>query len=283
MKIERVAVAGTGVMGWGLARLSAQGGYPTLLWGRRQASLDRALENIRRSLDRDREKGRLEEARAKDAWARLRGTLHLEDLRDCDLIMESIVEDMEEKQNLFARLDAMCPPQAILSTNTSSLSVAELAAATKRPERMVGLHFSNPPHIMKMMELVTTPATDPQVVETARDFGRSLGKEVYLVQDTPGFILNRLLIPYLLDGVRALEAGLASAQDIDSIMVVGGGFPMGPLAMADHIGLDVVLWASENLHRRTGDPRFQPPPLLRRLVEEGRLGRKARQGFFPYP
>lgn len=280
--IRRVGVVGCGLMGSGIAQVTAQAGYPTTVVEASAELLERGLGVVRRSLDGLVARGKLTEVERDQVWSRLRGTVRLEDLADADLVIEAVTEDVGLKKDTFARLDRICPPHAILATNTSSCTVIELAAATGRASRVLGLHFFNPAPVMKLVEVVRTLLTDEEVFRTARAFAESLGKTPVAVRDSTGFVVNRLLVPYLLDAIRALEAGVASREDIDQAMKLGCGHPMGPFQLLDLVGLDTTLAVAEVMFQEFREPRFAPPPLLRRMVLAGHLGRKSGRGFYDY-
>ncbi|HEV8310907.1 MAG TPA: 3-hydroxybutyryl-CoA dehydrogenase [Methylomirabilota bacterium] len=283
MTISRVGVVGCGLMGGGIAQVVAQAGFPTTVVEANQGLLDRGLGAIRRNLDGLTDKGRLD-ARDRDAaWVRLRGTVRLEDFQDVDLVIEAITENVGLKKETFARLDQICPPHALLASNTSSCTVTELAAATKRPAQVLGLHFFNPAPVMKLVEVVRTILTGDETVKIAWGFVQALGKTPVAAKDTTGFIVNRLLVPYLLEAVRLLEAGVASKEDIDQAMKLGCGYPMGPFTLLDLVGLDTTLFVAEVMFEEFRESRFAPPTLLRRMVLAGHLGRKSGKGFYDYP
>ncbi len=269
-------------MGGGIAQVVAQSGYRTVVVEAEQALLDRGLQNVRRGLDGQVDKGRLDAAQRDAAWGRLRGTTRLEDLGAADLVIEAVTENPALKRETFARLDRICPGHAILATNTSSCTVTELAAATQRAGQVVGLHFFNPAPVMKLVEVVRTILTDDATIRTASSFVQSLGKTPVAAQDTTGFIVNRLLVPYLLEAVRLLEAGVASRDDIDQAMKLGCGYPMGPFTLLDLVGLDTTLYVAEVMFQEFREARFAPPPLLKRMVMAGQLGRKTGRGFYDY-
>lgn len=282
MEMKRIGVVGCGVMGAGIARLSAERGYPTIVCEVSPEALDRGLQNIRQGLERSVARGRMEEAQRGDTLSRLKGALALEELKDCDLVIEAIIEDREAKRRLFADLGALCSPDAILASNTSAINITELAQASGRPQRVVGMHFFNPPISMELVEVIRTTHSGEDVVAAAASFARSLGKTPIIVGDSPGFIVNRLLIPYLLDAVRASEAGLGTAEDIDVAMRLGAGHPMGPFSLIDLIGADVVCSIAQSLHLALGEERFRPPASLTSMLEKGQLGRKTGRGFYEY-
>ncbi len=281
-QIRKVGILGAGQMGLGIAQVTARAGVETLLVKATPGSVDGARKKIEGALAKEVEKGRLD-AKARDAaLGALVATGDFDRLAACDLIIESIVEDLDTKHGAFARLDAICGAEAIFASNTSTLGITQMAVATKRPERFVGLHFFNPAPAMKLVEIATTLATRADVAETVEGFVGALGKTPVLVPDTTGFVVNRLLVPYLLDAMRVWQEGTASIADVDTAMCQGAGHPMGPFALADFIGLDVVLHMASNLHDEYRETRLAPPPVLRRLVENGQLGRKTSLGFFDY-
>ena len=282
MKINKVGVLGAGLMGSGIAEVCARSGYETIV---REVSDDLARKGVRRvesSLAKAVERGKLPAAESEAARARLTATTLVKDLAGCDLVIEAVVDDLGAKKALFVELDAICGEAAIFCSNTSSLTITELSAATRRPDRFAGLHFFNPVPVMKLVEVVRTIATSDGTVETLLDFGRSLGKEPVLAKDSSGFIVNRLLVPYLLDAVRAVEEGVGTAEDIDKGMELGCGHPMGPLKLLDFVGLDTTYAIAEIMFAEYREKRFAPPPLLKRMVLAGRYGRKSGRGFYEY-
>lgn len=281
-EIRTVAVVGAGLMGSGIAEVAARAGYQTVVREVNAQLAEKGLQNIRRSLDRAVEKGKLEPAERDAALGRIHTTTDFDDLRDADVVVEAITEDLDLKIETFRALDAACAPETIFASNTSSLTITELAAATQRPDRMVGLHFFNPVPVMKLVEVVRTIATSDETYQTTLSFARSLGKEPIEAKDTSGFIVNRLLVPYVLDAIRALESGLGSIEDIDKGMVLGTGHPMGPFTLSDFVGNDTLLRIAEIMFDEFREPRFAPPPLLRRLVTMGYNGRKSGKGFYDY-
>jgi 3-hydroxybutyryl-CoA dehydrogenase len=280
--IARVGVVGCGLMGAGIAQAAATAGFPTVARDMTEALLDRGRARIRKSLDKLVEKGKLDGAARDAALERLTLTTDLGALADCDLVIEAITEDPALKQALWADLDRRCPPRTIFASNTSSLSIGEMAAATSRPDRFVGLHFFNPVPLMPLVEVVRGVATSPETFERAMAFARRLGKEPIPARDRSGFVVNRLLVPYLLDAVRALEQGVGSTLEIDRGMQLGCGHPMGPLALLDFVGLDTTARIAEIMFDEYREPRFAPPPLLRRMVAAGLHGRKSGRGFYDY-
>jgi 3-hydroxybutyryl-CoA dehydrogenase len=282
MTVKAVGVVGCGLMGSGIAQVAAQAGFPTTVVEANAELLDRGLQGIRRSLDGLVDKGRLEAGARDAAWGRLTGSVRLDDLAGADLVIEAITENPDLKKETFARLDGICPPHGILASNTSSCTITELAAATKRPAQVLGLHFFNPAPVMKLVEVIRTILTGDAAFRTAWSFVQALGKTPVAAQDTTGFIVNRLLVPYLLEAVRLLESGVASKEDIDQAMKLGCGYPMGPFTLLDLVGLDTTLYVAEVMFQEFREPRFAPPPLLKRMVMAGHLGRKSGKGFYDH-
>jgi 3-hydroxybutyryl-CoA dehydrogenase len=281
MTFEKVGVAGSGTMGSGIAEVAARAGLDVVLRGRSQASADAALGKVARSVAAQVEKGKLSEDEAQSLVGRVRTTTELEDLSGCDIVVESVVEDLDVKKALFADLDRVCAESAILATNTSTLPITEIANGTRQPERVVGLHFFNPAPKMPLVEVVPAETTADETVEGARRFAEACGKSAVTVKDSAGFVVNALLLPYLNSAVRLLEARVASKEDIDAAMKGGCGFPMGPLELLDLIGLDTSLAILRTLHAQ-GDGCAAPAPMLEELVAEGHLGRKSGAGFYEY-
>jgi len=282
MAIQTVGVVGCGLMGSGIAQVSAQAGFRTVVREVSAVLVEKGLKSIEKNLARQVEKGVLTETAKSEIRGRLQGTTSLEDLKDCDLIVEAIVEQLPAKRELFAALDGICGPNTIFASNTSSLTITEIAAATKRPQRFVGLHFFNPVPVMKLVEVVRTIATDPDVYEEMVGFGVKLGKTPVRAQDGGGFIVNRLLVPYLLDAIRALEEGVGSVLDIDNSMKLGCGYPMGPFTLLDFVGLDTTYYISQIMFDEFKEKRFAAPPLLKRMVLAGWHGKKSGRGFYDY-
>jgi 3-hydroxybutyryl-CoA dehydrogenase len=282
MAIQRVGVVGCGLMGSGIAQVCATAGFATVVREVSPAVVEKGFAGIEKNLARLVEKGAITAAAQGEIRGRLRGTTLLEDLKDCDLIVEAIIEQLPAKRELFTALDVMCPPSTIFASNTSSLTITELAAATKRPQRFVGLHFFNPVPVMKLVEVVRTIATDAAVYDEMVAFGEKLGKTAVRAHDSTGFIVNRLLVPYLLDAIRALEEGVGSIEDIDNSMKLGCGHPMGPLTLLDFVGLDTTYYISQIMFEEFKERRFAAPPLLKRMVLAGWNGRKAGKGFYDY-
>ena len=280
MAIRKVGVIGCGLMGSGIAQVSAQAGFPTVVREVSANALEKGLGSIRRFLEGGVAKGKVAAADLEKTLANLAGTTDLGALADCDLVIEAATENLGLKRELFTSLDALCAPSAILASNTSSLSITEMAAFTKRPARVVGLHFFNPVPLMKLVEVVKTVNTDPAVLADANAWVMALGKTAVNCGDSTGFVVNRLLIPYMLDAVRVYEQGLASRDDIDNAMKLGCGYPMGPLMLGDYVGLDTTYYISEIMFDEFKEPRFAAPQLLKRMVLAGLHGRKAGRGFY---
>ncbi len=282
MTIETVGVIGCGLMGAGITQVCAEAGYRTIV---REASgelVSGGIGRIEGVLSRNVSKGKMSEDEKAAVLGRITGTTNFDDLADCDLVIEAVTENLETKQEVFRILDGIASPEAILASNTSSISITELASATDRPEQVLGLHFFNPVPVMRLIEMVIGLQTSEKTVETARKFGESLGKQVIEVRDTPGFIVNYLLIPYLLDAVRLVESGVATKEDIDAGMVLGCSHPLGPLKLLDFIGLDTTLYIAEVLYDAFRTDRYAAPPLLRQMVAAGMNGRKSGRGFYGY-
>ena len=282
MAIHRVGVVGCGLMGAGIAQVSAQSGFTTIVREVSAELVEKGIRGIEKNLARLVEKGVIADAAKNEIRGRLKGTTSLQDLKECDVVIEAIIEQLPAKRELFGALDAICPASAIFASNTSSLTITEIAAATKRPQRFVGLHFFNPVPVMKLVEVVKTIATDPAVYEEMVAFGAKLGKTPVRANDSGGFIVNRLLVPYLLDAIRALEEGVGSVVDIDNSMKLGCGYPMGPFTLLDFVGLDTTLYISQIMFDEFKEKRFAAPPLLKRMVLAGWLGKKSGRGFYDY-
>ncbi len=281
-EIRTVGVCGAGLMGSGIAQTCASAGFNVILMEVAQEPLSRGLAVITKSLDKFVEKGKVSQADRDATIGRLKTTTQVGDLAKCDLVIEAIVENVEIKATLFRQLDELLTPNAILCTNTSSLCVVELAAKTTRPNKIAGLHFFNPVPIMKLVEVVKTIATTQDTIDTLFDFAKKLGKEPILAQDTPGFVVNRLLVPYLLYAIRVYEQGLATKEDIDKGMRLGCGYPMGPFELLDFVGLDTTYYIAEIMFDEFKDPMMAAPPLLKRMVLAGHYGRKSGKGFYDY-
>ncbi len=282
MAIEKVGVVGCGLMGSGIAQVCAAAGYATSVMEVNEDLLARGMGRIGKQLARAVEKGKMSETDQNAVMERLHGTTNLADLGACDVVIEAATENVGTKKKIFAELDSRMPKHGIIASNTSSLTIIELAAATQRPDRVVGLHFFNPVPIMKLVEVVRTIVTSDEAYETSRSFAASLGKEVVEAKDTTGFVVNRLLVPYMLDAIRCYEQGLASKEDIDRGMKLGCGYPMGPFELLDFVGLDTTHYIAEIMFDEFREPRFAPPSLLRRMVTAGHHGRKSGRGFYDY-
>ena len=282
MAIKNVGVIGCGLMGSGIAQVSAQAGFPTTVVEANQELLDKGLGSIRKNLDALVAKARMDEAGKKEILGRLRGATSFDALKECDLVIEAITENQPLKNETFARLDAICPPHALLASNTSSCNVTAMAAATKRPGQVLGLHFFNPVPLMKLVEVVQSLLTGEKSVLAAYEWVQAIGKVPVKTKDSTAFIVNRLLVPYLLDAIRVYEGGLATLEDIDQAMKLGCGYPMGPFTLLDLVGLDTTMFVAEVMFEEFREPRYAPPPLLKRMVMAGRLGRKSGQGFYGY-
>jgi 3-hydroxybutyryl-CoA dehydrogenase len=282
MAISRVGVVGFGQMGSGIAQVCAQAGFDTLVREVERSLIDKGMGRVDGSLARLVKSQRLTEDDAKAARGRIRGTTALADFKDRDLIIEAIVEEIGAKKTVFGELDAVCAPSAIFCSNTSSLTIIEMAAATKRPDRFAGLHFFNPPVIMKLVEIVQSLTTSDETISTLREFVAKIGKTAVVCKDTTGFIVNRLMVPYLLGAVRMLELGIATKEDIDQAVKLGLGHPMGPFELIDYTGVDINYHVANVFFDEFKDPNMAPPPLLRRMVLAGRLGTKTGKGFYDY-
>lgn len=282
MEIRKVGVVGCGLMGSGVAQVAAMAGFPTVVREVSDELLKKGLGIIEKSLAKFAEKGTITAAEKNESFARLQPTVKLEDFAGCDLVIEAIVENPDRKRELFRELDSIVKPEAIFASNTSSLSITEMMTATRRAPRFLGLHFFNPVPLMKLVEVVKTVVTDPAVVELGLDYSRKVGKTPILTSDRGGFIVNRLLVPYLLDSIRALEEGAGSIVDIDNGMKLGCGHPMGPLTLNDFVGIDTTYFISEIMFSEYREKRFAAPPLMKRMVAAGLLGRKSGKGFYDY-
>jgi 3-hydroxybutyryl-CoA dehydrogenase len=282
MAIQKVGVVGCGLMGSGIAQVCAQSGFPTVVREVSPDLVEKGLKGIEKNLARLVEKNTITEHAKSEIRGRLKGTASLEDLKDCDLVVEAIIEQLPAKRELFSKLDGLCLAHTIFASNTSSLTITEIAAATKRPQRFVGLHFFNPVPVMKLVEVVRTIATDPAVYEEMLQFGAKVGKTPVRAHDSGGFIVNRLLVPYLLDAIRALEEGVGSVVDIDNSMKLGCGYPMGPFTLLDFVGLDTTYYIAQIMFDEFKEKRFAAPPLLKRMVLAGWHGKKSGRGFYDY-
>lgn len=282
MAIKRVGVLGCGLMGSGIAQVAAQSGYDTIVREVDQAFIDKGLARIKGLLDKSVEKGKMAAADAQATMGRLKGTTKLEDLRDCDIVIEAIVENLDLKRDAFQALDRLCAPTTLFASNTSSLSITEMGAVSGRPDRFLGLHFFNPVPIMKLVEVVRGLRTSPETLEAGLAFARTLGKSPIVAKDSPGFVVNLLLVPYLLGAIRALEMGVASITDIDEGMKLGCGYPMGPLTLLDFVGLDTTYFIANIMFDEFKTAEYAAPTLLKRMVLAGYHGRKTGKGFYDY-
>ena len=284
MEIKKVGVLGCGLMGSGIAQTAASAGFETIVREVSDELIQRGFLGIEKSLSKFAEKGTITAEQQKATRDRLTGTTSFADLADCDIIIEAIIENIQEKRKTYAELDALCKPETIFASNTSSISITEMMTATSadRQKRFVGLHFFNPVPIMKLVEVVRTILTDESIYEQAIAFGKQLGKVPVRANDTTGFIVNRLLVPYMLDAIRALEEGVGSIVDIDASMKLGLGYPMGPFTLGDFVGLDTTYYIAEIMFNEFREKRFAPPPLLKRMVLAGLYGRKTGRGFYDY-
>jgi 3-hydroxybutyryl-CoA dehydrogenase len=282
MTIKTVGVLGCGLMGSGIAQISAAAGYKTIVREVEDSFLKKGMGRIDKFLAGGVEKGKVTAEEKDKTLGNLAGTTRLEDLRDCALVIEAIIENVDEKAKAYALLDEIVGPQTIFCSNTSSLCITELAAKTKRPDRFAGLHFFNPVPLMKLVEVIRGLTTSDETYQTVFAFAQSLGKEPITAPDKPGFIVNRLLVPYLLDAIRAHENGLGTIEDIDKGMKLGTGYPMGPFTLLDYVGLDTTYFIANIMFDEYREPAYAPPPLLKRMVLAGRLGKKSGQGFYKY-
>lgn len=282
LTMSKAGVVGCGLMCSGIAQTCAESGYETIVSEVNQELLDKGLARIYSAWDTLVSKGKIPQEQADENRARLRGTLNLEEFAGCDLVIEAASEQMQEKLRLFPALDRMLKPEALILSNTSSLNITQMGAVTRRPDKVCGLHFFNPAPVMKLVEIVKTISTSEETIGTVRQFAVSLGKTPVIAKDTAGFIVNFLLVPYLLAAIRMLENGMATRDDIDTAMKLGCGYPMGPFTLLDYIGLDTTMWIAEAFYDEYKEPLYAPPPLLRRMVNSGMLGRKSGRGFYNY-
>ena len=280
--IKKVGVIGCGQMGIGIVETCARAGFNVLVREIDADLLQKGLKKVRGSLSKAVERGKLAQVDMDAALERIQGTVNLAEFKDCDLVIEAVSENLALKKTVFAELDSVCQPEAILATNTSSLCVTEVAAATARPEKVIGLHFFNPVPVMALLEIVRGLLTSQETLQAAAQFASSLGKTAVMAKDRPGFLVNLLLVPYILDAIRWLDAGLASKEDMDAAVKLGLGYPMGPFTLVDFIGLDTILLVADAMFEEFKDARYAAPPLLRRMVQAGLLGRKSGHGFYNY-
>ncbi len=282
MEIKQVGVVGCGQMGSGITQVCAQAGYPVIVSEINEELLNKGLASINSSLTKSVEKERITQQDKDSTIARIKGTTVMKDFSDCDLVIEAAIENLDLKKKIFIELDKICPKPAILATNTSCLSIIDMAMATTRPDKMLGLHFFNPVPAMKLLEIVKTIASSEETVELGKSFGKSLGKTIIVAQDAPGFIVNRLMVPQILNAIRMVEAGVATREDIDTGLTSGLNHPLGPLSLADLVGLDTLYFIANSTYAEFKDPQFAPPILLKKMVTAGWLGRKTGKGFYEY-
>ena len=283
MEIKKVGVVGCGIMGSGITQLCAQSGYQVTVSEINDDLLNKGLVSINSALTKSVEKGKLSPEEKNNTLSRIKGTTNTNDFSDCDLVIEATVENMDLKKRTFADIDKICKKQAILATNTSCLSIIDMALATVRPDKVLGLHFFNPAPVMQLIEIVKTIVTSDDTLEMSKTFGKSLGKTVVIAQDTSGFIVNRLLTPFILNAIRMLDAGVATRDNIDTAINLGLNHPIGPLAIADLIGLDTTFFIANTLYEEFKDSQYAPPPLMKKMIAAGWLGRKTGKGFYDYP
>ena len=280
--MKKIGVLGTGTMGAGIIQVLAQNGYEVVMRARRETSIEKGLATIKKNLDKMVAKERMTADEAAEVFGRIHGSTDINIIADADLVIEAATEDMEAKKALFAELDKLCKPETIIATNTSSLSITEIAAATGRPDKVIGMHFFNPVPAMKLVEIIKGLTTSEETKATILALTEKLGKTPVEVAEAPGFVVNRILIPMINEGIGILADGVADAKGIDTAMKLGANHPMGPLALGDLIGLDIVLDVMEVLYTETGDPKYRPCTLLKKMVRAGKLGQKTKQGFYSY-
>lgn len=282
MEIKKVGVIGCGIMGGGITQVCAQSGYQVVVSEINDELLKKGMAGINSILTRNVEKGKMTQQEKDATLSRIKGTTNMQDFQDRDLVIEAAVENLELKKKIFAQLATICPPQTILASNTSGLSIIDMGMAAKRADKVLGLHFFNPVPVMKLLEIVYGIATSEDTIETGKQFGKSVGKTVVVAKDAPGFIVNRLMVPQILNAIRMFELGIASKEDIDNGMVLGLNHPMGPFALADLVGLDTLMFIANGIYAEFKDPAYVPPTLLTKMVAAGWLGRKTGKGFYEY-
>ncbi len=282
MEIKRVGVVGCGLMGSGIAEISAKAGYDVVVVEVAEEYLKKGLSRMEASTQKAVDKGKSTAEERTVALARIKGSTNMEDLKDCQMVIEAVIEKMDEKKKVFSVLEGICSREAVLASNTSSLSITEIASATKTPDRVLGLHFFSPVPVMKLLEVVRTTMVNDDVVQSGVDYGKAVGKETVVCKDAPGFIVNQLYLPYTLVAIRQWERGLASKEDIDKAMMLGLNYPMGPFTLMDFVGLDIHYNACMAIYEETKDPAYLPPLVLKKMVQAGQLGRKTGKGFYDY-
>jgi 3-hydroxybutyryl-CoA dehydrogenase len=282
MEIKKVGIVGCGLMGSGIAEITARAGFDVVVTEVNDDFLKKGLARIASSTQKAVDKGKSTADERTALLARIKGTTNMEDLKGCRLIVEAAIEKMDEKKRIFGILDTVCPPETVLASNTSSLSITEIAGATKRPNKVLGLHFFSPVPVMKLLEVVRTIMVDDDVVQVGVDYGKAVGKETVVCKDAPGFIVNQLYLPYTLVALRQWERGLATKEDIDRAMSLGLNYPMGPFTLMDFVGLDIHYNACMSIYEETKDPAYFPPPVLKKMIQAGHLGRKTGKGFYDY-
>jgi len=282
MEIKTIGVVGAGTMGSGIAQAAAEAGFKVIMRDIEESFVDRGLGVIKKNLGRAVDKGKKSKEEAEQVIGRIRGTTRLEDLKDADLVIEAVIENMDLKKELYKELDRICPPETIVASNTSGLSITEMASATDRPDKVVGMHFFNPVPVMKLVEVIMGASTSDETFQLIMELSRKMGKEPIAVNEAPLFVVNRILLPMINEAAFVLMEGVAGAEDIDKGMMLGANHPIGPLALADLVGLDVLLAVQDTLYRETGDSKYRACPLIRKMVRAGHLGRKSGRGFYDY-